>query len=510
MTFIHRESKKIRRKMNMILNAYFKKKLKEKKVSVEELITKSKTSKSTIYRVMNGLQKPSEDLKKKLFKILKMEHKEQQELSYLFSTFNVDKNILEARESINNFLFHNKIAPPNKIELVYYDGEKYVRSFNDILENIKAVSHKSDFSCRFKMVNCVQNDIISHITSAVEELLAKNDSNEPIHIEHIVAFSSNDYKENINTLSSIIPLLTLGNYTLKYKEEEKTSKHGFFHDFLSIDFSYRNDAGDLVETAYYITFLPDNLSVCYVVHGSAGHLHDFFNRNYDSLNQKNQSALSSRRCLVDYASNIRELYSKYNDYLFRPDIPLSRIPLDVYQSVLSRTPTEEFIRYFLQVEFDEKTPEHYLEELTSCAQSVIEATYINKQVDFYTKTGLESFASSGLLLDHLEHFPPLNKSEIKAVLESLKARDLDPKDPLSIMILDESYVDNGLEIAALEDYGLLIEKYADSNTPYCIIENKNLSKLFVDYAKHYVPYKMSITQKEAHDFIDLLIEKYCS
>jgi hypothetical protein len=150
-----------------------------------------------------------------------------------------------------------------------------------------------------------------------------------------------------------------------------------------------------------------------------------------------------------------------------------------------------------------------VEELLSYAEAVIEATYKNKQVDIYSKSGLEAFASTGLILDQLEFLPALNKSEIKAILTSLKSRDLDPQDPLNIFIIEESYAEHNLEVVALENYGLLIEKYVDSNTPYCIIEHKGFSDIFKDFADNYVPYMMAIPNKDAHDYIDYLIEKYC-
>ena len=490
----------------MNINTYFKKKMKEKNMQVDDLIQASGSSKSTIYRVMNGLQKPSDELSGKLIEILNLNASEEQEFNYYISSSNADENIIEARKAVYNLLFGEKTCTPNKIELVYYDDEKYIRTFDNILEAIILVSEENNFSCQIKLINCIQNNIISPLVSTVKTLISKKCL---YSIEHLINFSTHDFKTNIDTLASIIPILTLDNYSIKYREDEKVSNYGFFHDFLIISIAYNKDSGELVDTTYYISIFPNTLSACYVVHAHDENTIDFFERNYDFLSMEYNSALSSRRTLDEYISTIRELYFENDVFLYRSHLPLSRVPLSVYKSVLERVPIGDFVNFFLNGKYNEMELEHHVTELLSYAQSVIDATYINKQIDFYTKAGLETFASTGLIQDNLELLPPFNKVEIKEILQSLKTRDLDPKDPLKILILKESYADQGLEIASMDNYGLLIEKYIDSNTPYCIIRHQKLSSLFVDFAKNYAPYMLTMPKNEVPEFIDYLIDTYC-
>jgi len=490
----------------MNIDTYLRKKLKEKHLQIEDLVARSSASKSTIYRLLIGAQKPSKKLENEIVNILNLNYTEQQELHYYFSISDVDSNIIESREAVYNFLFKKESHQPHKIELVYYDNEKYIRTYDNILENVLAASKEDNFTCQFKMINCIQREIIVPLATLVTNLL---DNNSSCSIEHLINFSTHDYKDNINSLANIAPLLTFGNYSLKYKEEENVSKSGFFHDFLILHYSYNNKNGNTKKMNLSITFLPESLSSCYVINENNKSVLDFFGRNYDSLKEKYTPALSSRKSLLEYIGTIIELFHKNDSVLFRSDPALCRIPLSVYRSILQRTPIEDFVKFFIEEEHKEKSIETHIEELLGQAKLVEESTYVNKQLDIYTKSGMAEFAYSGLINDYPEFLPPLNKEEVKTILESIKSRDKDPKDPFNFLILKGSYADEQLSLFAGNNHCLLFEKYFNSHTPFCIINHEKLSSIFTDFAHHYVPAMMSIPQNEAYNYIDYLIEKYC-
>jgi len=490
----------------MDINTYLKGKLKERNLQLEELIARSGSSKSTIYRVMTGTQKPSEKLTAKIIQILKLNYKEQKELLYYFSISNMDEYVIEAREALYDFLFKEKVGQVDKIELVYYDDEKYIRTYNNILESILEVSQKDNFSCEFKLINCISNSIIVPLSDLVSELMANKSE---YTVEHLVNFSTYDYKNNINVLSNIIPLLTVDHYSLKYREEDNVPNHGFFHDFLMINYSYCEANGNEINTTLYITFLANNLSACYVIRHTANAL-DFFGRNYDSLEKEYQPALSSRKNLLEYVKTVIEMYSKHEVVAFTSQILFSRVPFNVFESVMARTTSmDEFLDFFFPESYQEKDKETQVSYLRELLTVIYEGTFVNKQLDIYTKSGMSLFASTGTLTDHLEFLPAFNKEEVKEILESIKARDLDPKDPFNFAILKESFSDPSLCFLVEKNGALLVEKYIDSYTPFCMIKKANLSGLFIDFAYNYVPAMLAISRKEAHDFIDDLIERYC-
>ena len=490
----------------MNIDTYLRKKLKEKHLQIEDLVARSSASKSTIYRLLTGVQKPSKKLENEIVNILNLNHTEQQELHYYFSISDVDDNIIESREAVHNFLFKKESHQPHKIELIYYDNEKYIRTYDNILKNVLSVSREDNFTCQFKIINCIQKDIIVPLATLATHLLENNSS---YSIEHLINFSTHDYKDNINTLANIAPILTFGNYSLKYREEENVSKCGFFHDFLILHYSYDNEKGNAEKMNLVITFLPDSLSSCYVINENNENFLDFFGRNYDSLKEKYIPALSSRKSLIEYVGTIIEMFRRSDSVIFRSDPALCRIPLSVYHSVLQRTPMEDFVEFFIEEEHKEKSLEAHIEELLNQAKLVEESTYANKQLDIYTKSGMAEFAHSGLIKDYLEFLPAFNKDEVKRILESIKARDKDPKDPFNFLILKGSYADEQLTLFAGDNSCLLFEKYFNSHTPFCIIDHEKLSSIFTDFAHNYVPAMMSIPQNEAYDYIDYLIKKYC-
>ena len=490
----------------MDINTYLKGKLKEKNLRLEDLITGSGASKSTIYRVMTGTQKPSKTLEKKIISILNLNYTEQQELLYYFSISDVDENIIESREAVYNLLFNKETKSPKKIELIYYDKEKYIRTFEYILDKVIEASKLSDFSCQFKVINCIQGDVIHPLAKAATSLLANASQ---YTIEHLINFSTHDYKENINTLANILPLLTFENYSLKYQEEENVSKHGFFHDFMAVNYSYHKSDGSCEVVNLYITFLPNNLSACYVVKENQENTLDFFERNYDALQEQYQPALNSRSCFLEYINTAKELHGNYDSTLFKAQIPLVRVPARIHRNVVERTPMEEFFKFYSPEQSQEKSLEEHIDELLKEAKLVEKTTYSNKQLDIYTKAGLAQFASTGRLIDHLKFMPPYNKDEVRSILKSLKARDKNPKDPYNFLILEESFAAENLTFLTGNNRCLIIEKYDGGNTPFCIFQHEGLSSIFTDFAYNYIPAMMSIPQKEAHDYIDDLIEKYC-
>lgn len=490
----------------MTINTYLKAKLKERNLHLEDLVSQSGSSKSTIYRIMTGTQKPSIKLRNKIIEILDLNYAEQQEFLYYISIIDVDDNIIEAREAVYNLLFNKKTSQPNQIELIYYDNEKYIRTFDNILENVLEASKKPNFSCNIKLINCVLDDVIYPLSAAIEALSSNKSQ---YTFDHLINFSTHDYKENIKALASIIPLLTLENYSLKYSEEKRVTKYGFFHDFVLLEYSYEEKDKSTKEMNLYITFLPNNLSACYVVHNNEHNILDFFERNYNSLQENYQSALDGRKTLTEYIKIIIDLFKNHDTVFFKSQVSLSRVPASLYQSLTLRTPVEDFTQHFLQDKRIEKSIEQHLKELRNLAKQVEKSTYMKKHLDIYTKPGMIRFASTGLMSDHLEFVPAFNKAEIKALLQFIKARDKNPKDPFNFLILKEPYAEYNLCFGVENNYCLLIEKYSDSNTPFCIIEHKQLSTIFTDFAYNYVPAMMSIPQKEAHEFIDDLIEKYC-
>jgi len=492
------------------INTLIKNKLKEKKMSIDTFISKSDMSKSTIYRVMKGYQKPSEELIEKIIKILNLNPLEQRELRYYGNLANTDEDILSARDEVLNLLYKSDTREPDKIELVYYDGEKYIHTFNKILNNLLSLSGKDEFSCSFRLINCCQDSILEPLYTTISQLMK---TKKPYTIEHLVHFSTYNLKENIMILSEIIPLLALDNYSVRYCETDSTSGNSIFCDFLIIDYSYNDESNKLVKTHLYITFLREHLSACYVA--DSENIQDFFERSYKSLQYEYRLALNNQKKFEVLGVLFAELEMTYDTILFKPNPCYNRIPFSVYESMKGRN-SEEAVRYFMNSYLCDNVTdfESQLNELLTYIKVRIKASFDKNQMDIFTRKGLESFASTGMLSDHLEAIPPFNAKEIKATLEYIMSRDADKKDTYNFYIMkNDEYSNEDLLITVFKKHGLIIEynnpKYKANDAPYCFIEHQGISTAFSDFAENYVPIMLAMPQKEAHNFINSLIEKYC-
>src|SRR3712207_7939655 len=79
------------------IDSFIKGKLKSKKMRVDDFIKETEMSKSTIYRVMKGIQKPSEELIEKIALVLNLNQLEKNELIYYSNISTNSENTSEVR-----------------------------------------------------------------------------------------------------------------------------------------------------------------------------------------------------------------------------------------------------------------------------------------------------------------------------------------------------------------------------------------------------------------------------
>lgn len=213
------------------LDSFIKKKLKMKKMKIETFITKTGMSKSTIYRVMKGLQKPSDELLDIIADILNLSQLEKRELIYYGNMSTSNEKLSYATDAIFQLLYGKNTSEDfqDNIELVFYDKEKYVRYIDDVFGMIEKVSDSKNFECDIKIINCYKEDAVESVLKFIENI-STNSSN--YKIEHLVSLSQINQSDNINMLKSIIPLLQVNNYTLFYSEDSVAFNKGFFNNFM--------------------------------------------------------------------------------------------------------------------------------------------------------------------------------------------------------------------------------------------------------------------------------------
>src|SRR3712207_6934772 len=87
----------------------------------------------------------------------------------------------------------------DRIELVYYDGEKYVRYLDEIFEKISSYSLEDSFVCKMRIINCAQESIVSEIIKFGEKLY-ENDAY--MDIEHLISLSTENKDRKSTRLNS--------------------------------------------------------------------------------------------------------------------------------------------------------------------------------------------------------------------------------------------------------------------------------------------------------------------
>src|SRR3712207_3982562 len=226
------------------IDSFIKGKLKSKKMRVDDFIKETEMSKSTIYRVMKGIQKPSEELIEKIALVLNLNQLEKNELIYYSNISTNSENTSEVGDSIFNMLYGERKGGLNdRIELVYYDGEKYVRYLDEIFEKIASYSLEDSFVCKMRIINCAQESIVSEIIKFGEKLY-ENDAY--MDIEHLISLSTENKVDNVNIFGQILPLMQLDRYILSYSESAVSFAEGMFNNVVVVDFSYKSEDLGLV------------------------------------------------------------------------------------------------------------------------------------------------------------------------------------------------------------------------------------------------------------------------
>ncbi len=494
------------------IETFLNNKLLERNIDIDDFVSRCGKSKSTIYRIMKGYQKPSSSLTDTIINVLNLNKQEQQQFRYYSNLLDTDEELLNTREEVENLLFKPKQFEYKKIELVYYNSEKYIKSFEDILNELFSCSINHDFLCNLRIINCCDFNILKFIYETFSKF---KENNKNLKIDHLVSFSKNFNKENILVLSEILPLLSFDFYSAFYCENNGTFSNSIFHDFMILNYEYKLENGEKVQNDLYISFIKGGLSECILVKDA--NLKDFFERAYESLQKDYSKILNNDTNFTNIGDLLVSLESNYDSCLIKPNLCYDRIPVNIYKNFLSRMSIQDkakFIENLYNSSFTSNEVESKIEEMINQLNLRNSFSYKNVQHDIFTRKGLEDFAKTGKLSDHLDDLPAFNKKEIKDILEHIKKRDIDKKDKYEFFIVKDNLYNEDLIFIIFKEHGILIEynseKYKFKNFPHCLIEQKTLCNIFLDFADNYVPEMLSMQKNDAYEYIDYLISKYCN
>jgi len=492
---------------------YLKQKLKDRNVRVEDIVSRSGLSRTTIYRMMKGLLKPTQDVYSLFVEMLVLDEREERELEHYVRLIEVDDNLLRARKELHKIMFRtaqDKVNKTSDIEFIVYDGEKHIKAYYEILNPIIEASAKPLFQLDVKIFNCIEDSYLAPIA----EMLGRCGSPDNSEIEHLLSFSDGESYRNALTLKATLQLVKFSNYTVYYSYEgSESGGFTFFKDLILIKYRYAEN-GSTVTRYKVLSFEKNTMSMCYITEEKS--LYEFFARKYSSVKELHQNSLIKQKNIELLSSSMFEFEAGGKNCIIKPSPCYHRIPIAVCKSVLERqseSQLADMISYLSDgagFYYDTETALgntiKYIEERDSLSLK-------HSQTDVYTMDGLETFAKERRLSDHYSFLPELAGEEVKAVLENLWRKQKDPEDKFRFYIVQFPLRDNHMIYCASENNGLMLE-YVQAETfqngiSNCIIRQDSLSGMFLDFAENYVPETLAMSEAEAKRFIEYLIETYC-
>ena len=487
------------------IHEYLKGKLKEKGMKLDHIVEKASFSRSTVYRVINGYQKPSDEFLIEIVDLLNLNIFEQRELQYYSTLTNADGEKASTREEISNFIYLPEQAKREPLEMIFMDNEKFILTLEEVLSRLLLLP---SFQCEIHLVNCCKNEIIEPFAAFITKL---NQSGIDYEAEHFIEFSATHDKDTIVTLARVLPVLCFEKYNVYYRTMGSVEREGLFYDVVFLDYQYTED-GKTKSKYMVMSFASNGFSTCIV--SERPMTGDFIRRNMDSV--RNQYTLLTNTAARTKTLNesFFELEKTCDKYLFKPNLCYDRIPIIAYMHMLGRTDETQVQAFATAYTQEEVKKENAMEVMAQQAQLMMErqqASYSHKHIDIMTKSGLAEFAATGRITDHIDGFPEFDGEEIAMSFEEIIRRDKDENDPYCFYIIDDSCYQVDFMIAVFAQYGLYIEhhhmKPEGEHAPYCFLKHEKLSGIFVDFAENYIPTMLAMAKKESYEFLYQLLEK---
>ena len=242
--------------------------------------------------MMKGLLKPSPDVYDLIVNKLNLGDKEISEFNYYIGLINTNENRLRTRAEISKLLYNieKEQVELNEIEVVVYENERYLKQYNNLLNQLLEHIQNPNCNVEIKLHNCIDVDYIEPLTSLLAEVDASN-----IRIEHLITFYEDDSAENILTLKAILQLMRYNYYKVLYKDKEyNTNPVSLFGNFIIINIS-----GE-VNKLLFISFGDDQYADCFVSEDK--NLEHFLLKSYKSLRENYKHALI-KEVNVDYLTD---------------------------------------------------------------------------------------------------------------------------------------------------------------------------------------------------------------
>lgn len=490
---------------------YLKQKLKQKDILLDQFAQMCGFSKSTLYRYMKGILVMPEAVENKIASLLEFTDEEKEELNKFAYKAYVENTILNSNHTLYKYIFDTDMGnrDSDNFELVFYEGNRYISSINEIFDEIISMSSAKDFLCEVNIIGCVDDKFINVIQSFINN---KNVNSSKFKIEHIVNISKYNYNETLQTFKAIFPIMKFYGYNIYYTSFDSKSMYlSIVNDCLIIKYSFFEKNNKKAEKYFFINFIKDRFSGCYV--SKDINLYNFIMQNYASLKQN--CIRSSIKI-----NNLNSLIDKYkikdkNIYLFQNTPSYDKIPIEVLEDELSKYSDEEItnlVNVISSKNNNLQTAKEYIKNLKQLITESTEYTKVNKHIDIYTKEGIKNFISTGYLYFYNTKLKPFSKSSIRRIINYILERSLNPNDNYKMYISNAS-INDKLILKIIQNQGITITyNFSSENNivvSYSSIESESIYKVFSNFAENYIPTTNIMSDEEVYNYIQGLLKTYC-
>jgi len=478
---------------------YIKNKAKVNKIRIEDLHEKCGSSRTTMYRTIKGYVVPTLEMEEKLAKALKLTDEEKAELHYYYKISQKDKSLIQAHVDLHNLLFQNKDEDIPKIDVILYEKRKYIIAYQELFDEILQSADAEDFSCNIKIVgstNISYTEPISEFITKIAGITKKG-----IEIEHLIQFSE-DSHENIVILKSIIPLLKYNFYKIyAYDSEKKQDKDGV-SDWMLIQYTSNGEKKNL-----HLSLTDTNYSDCYAFKDNM--LYEFLNKKYEDNKKRCDNGIQIIHNIAFYNDKLFDIEKDNDIWLYKQNPCYNIFPPAITKSIISRITNEYKDCLLVQMgrikgNYDEAN--EIIKALSNQLEKRYKLSSKNKRIDIFTAPGLQSFATTGRLTDHVDFIPEYSVEERKATLKSIRDRGSDPTDKYDYYIVPME-MNKGLTIEINSGGGILLEYLKEGRVSENVyFESKLLANAFIDFTENYMPVAIALKPRDAEKYLNELID----
>lgn len=488
---------------------FFSAKCKEKGVKVERLHKLCDISRSTLYRYMKGLSPIPDETVDKLIALLALDATETAELREYIELSTYDATLIDARQTIDHYLFGTDPPPIRPIELVYYDGDRYLRTVSEVLDSLLQQERCGEITgCDVRMMNCVNRDILTPISTFLQAVSQRCDA---LHIEHLFSVVAGDYRQIAESLVNIIsqiPLIANRKYRAFYTESDNTSGcGGLLDECIVLRLEYAENA----DPSYCLFSFPQSgMPSC--LRFSDPYLYTVMLSGFEDKKSRYTPLVNQRVADILFDEYLLHYEQGEHMYLIKPNPCYDKIPVEQYLSLASRCSQEFFLA------LGRGNPGEWRHDVDLIIEQVTEyirqrnaLSYTIPNTDVYTTAGLLEFAETGRITDHISGMPPFEPAERRAILTYLRDRVQDKNDSYRMYITDRALTNGQTVIAVSKGYQVFFEFNTDSNKLEYMrnvsIANASLETIFLDYIENDLIRNHVLPQEMAMQFLNGLIDR---